>query len=129
MKIFGDDLEDVLNAKPYHQDGQPYLDILHPQSPDSLNSIVQRYLEKNFEISVNGKKADPAYLGYEMEDLAMWCYLEVRDVRELKSIKVKNSILIDTFSDQVYIVHVNYEDNIKSMKLGGNDLTGEIDFE
>ncbi len=129
MKIFADDLEETLNEKPYRADRQPYVDVLNPKDTAMLNRIVEGYIAKHFEIMVNDKTAKPVYLGYEMEGMAMWCYLEVEDVKKVESIKVRNSILTESFDDQTNIVHVDYHNDIKSMKLAGNDLEGEVTFE
>ncbi len=129
IKIFADDLEDALNEPPYRADGQPYVDVLNPKDTDALNRVVEAYVRKHFEITVNGKTAKPVYLGYELEGLAMWCYLEVKEVIKVEQIKVHNTILTASFDDQTNIVHVDYQDEIKSLKLTGSDAEGEVTFE
>ncbi len=129
MKIFADDLEDALNKSPYRTEEEPYVDVLNPENTDKLNSKVEQYIRDHFELAVNEEKVQPVFLGYELEDLAMWCYWEVSGVKKVKNVKIKNSILTETFSDQTNIVHVNNQDMVKSMKLAGNSLVGEVAFE
>lgn len=129
MKIFADDLEEALNQKPYRKEGESYVDVLNPENSEAISHKVEQYIRQHFEIMVNGNRVEPAFLGYEIEDMAMWCYLEVKDIKKLKNIRIRNSVLIETFDDQVNIVHVNNYDDIKSLKLSGNQPAGEIEFE
>lgn len=128
LKIFADDLEEALNKAPYRMDGEPYIDILNPEDPEIIDVKVKQYIRKHFEITVNGEVVEPMFLGYELEDLAMWCYLEVNDVKKVDTVKIRNSILTELFDDQINIVHVDYQDEIKSMKLAGNKLADEVKF-
>lgn len=128
MKIFADDLEEALNKAPYRLDEEPYIDVLNPQDPQVIDAKVEQYIRKHFELTVNGEITEPVFLGYELEDLAMWCYLEVTGIKKVDTIKIHNSILTTSFDDQVNIVHVDYQDAIKSMKLAGNKLTDEVKF-
>lgn len=128
MKIFADDLEEALNEPPYRSDGEPYLDVLNPKDPQIIDDKVEQYIRKHFELAVNSEVVEPVFLGYELEDLAMWCYLEVTKVKKVDTIKIRNSILTESFDDQVNIVHIDYHDTIKSMKLAGNKLADEVKF-
>lgn len=129
MKIFADDLEEALNKPPYRNAREPYVDVLNPENINALSQKVEQYIRENFELSLNGELAKPVFLGFEIEDMAMWCYMEVRDVEKVENIKVRNSVLVNTYDDQVNIVHVDYHDHVKSMKLTKNKLIGEVGFE
>lgn len=129
MKIFADDLEEALNKPPYRDEEDPFVDVLNPENIDVLSQKVEQYIRENFEITLNGAPAETAFLGFEIEDMAMWCYLEVRDVEKVKNIRVRNTVLINTYDDQVNIVHVDYHDQVKSVKFTKNKLIGEMQFE
>lgn len=128
LKIFADDLEEALNDEQFRTPDQGFVDVLNPKDPQSLDRYVQEYIKKHLTIKVNGKEVQAAYLGKETEDLAMWCYFEIKDVEKVESIQVMSSILTEMFDDQINIVHVNYGGVIKSMKLAGNSLLDEVSF-
>ncbi|MFT7603922.1 MAG: hypothetical protein ACI8VT_001490, partial [Saprospiraceae bacterium] len=53
------------------------------------------------------------FIGKEQsEDLqAVWCYLEVTNIKFFNSIEVTNSLLMEVFEDQKNIVHIKAPDN------------------
>ena len=124
QKMFADDLEEALNANA----ATATLDVLNPSDPAALESIIENYLREHLRIEVNGKVVEPQFLGYEREDLALWCYLEVNNVLSLESVRVRNTILTEAFDDQTNIVHVEYQGATKSMKLAKDFPEDQINF-
>lgn len=127
QKVFADDLEEALNAAA-KASSQTAVDVLNPSDPEVLESIIRDYLVEHLQITVNGKAVAPNFLGYEREELALWCYLEVEDVADVQQIKVRSSILVEAFDDQTNIVHIKYLDTIKSMKLAKDYLQDQVEF-
>lgn len=128
LKIFADDLEETLNDESSRKSEQTYIDVLNPKDKAALTHIVSDYLDKHLEIIVNGNTTKPVFLGYEMEGMAMWCYLEISNIAQISQIAVENAILTEIFDDQINIVHVEYKGDTKSMKLAGNKLSDVIKF-
>lgn len=126
VKIFADDLEEALNQD--DREATTYVDVLNPTNPTKLDSIVQDYLFQHLAFTVNEKPAQPQFLGFEREDLTMWCYLEVPSVENLEKINVLNTLLLNTFEDQANIVHVRANGIVKSMKLAHNQTADTITF-
>lgn len=126
VKIFADDLEEALNQP--SANNASYIDVLNPPDPAQLDSIVHDYLDQHLDFTVNGQALEPHFLGFEREDLTMWCYLEITDIAELEKVKVQNTLLLNTFDDQVNIVHVKANDTVKSMKLAHNQTVDTITF-
>ena len=93
-----------------------------------LEAVIETYLDEHLQITVNGRKVTPVFLGYEREELALWCYLEVSNVTSIESVTVHSTILTDTFDDQTNIVHVEYQDVIKSMKLAKDFPKDQVVF-
>lgn len=125
-KIFADDLEEALN--PTDAIASAYIDVLNPKKQTELDSIVQDYLHQHLTFTVNGHSIQPKYLGFEREDLTMWCYLEATGIEDLESVKVQNTMLLNTFDDQVNIVHIRANGVVKSMKLAQNATIDTITF-
>lgn len=126
VKVFADDLEESLNQT--KAEDSPYIDVLNPENPAALDSIVGAYLAQHVSFAVNEAVAQPQYLGFEREELTLWCYLEIKDVSELQQVKVQNTLLLNTFEDQINIVHIKANNVVKSMKLAKNQTVDTITF-
>ncbi len=122
--IFLDDLEEAL--KQYS--GKP-LDIINPKDRQERDRLVKNYIMENFSVKVNGKIIPGNYLGNELEEDAMYCFIEVKGVKKIKEIEIKNTIMMSKFDDQVNLVHVNYQDKIRSLKLGRNHSTDKLTYD
>ena len=128
QKIFADDLEEALNATANASGQNARIDVLNPPDPEAMETLVRNYLEEHLQITVNDKVVEPTFLGYEREELALWCYLEVSEVADIQRIRVQSSILVDAFDDQTNIVHIKYRDTVKSMKLAKNYPQDQVTF-
>nr|WKN34324.1 hypothetical protein K4G66_18255 [Tunicatimonas sp. TK19036] len=126
VKIFADDLEEALNQS--GNQASAYVDVLNPEDPEKLDVIVNNYLAEHVSFTVNEKAVQPQYLGFEREDLTLWCYLEITGITELQQVKVQNTLLLNTFEDQINIVHIKANDVVKSMKLAKNQTVDTITF-
>jgi hypothetical protein len=63
-------------------------------------------------------------LGFEREGEATWCYLEVKNIPLVKRIDIQNSILYDSFSDQINLMHVT----VKGVRKSGKVVYPEMGF-
>lgn len=126
QKIFADDLEEALNNQA--ADKTATIDVLQPSDPQALERVIADYLDSHLQISVNGQALKLRFLGYEREDLALWCYLETEDVPDIQSLTVRSTILTDAFDDQTNIVHIEYQDAVKSMKLAKSYPENQVIF-
>lgn len=103
QKIFWDDLEVSLSA--YHKES---FDILNPKDKKNLNEKIGLYLANHFEIWVDEKKVKLNYLGFEIEEDAIWAYYESSPVSISTQIEVRNSILLRETESQQNIVHIYF---------------------
>lgn len=124
-RIFLDDLEETLRKFT----GDTKLDIMADASRETVHSALERYVQEKVKISVNGKEVEMNYLGEEMEGDVMWCYIEVPKVKKLESIEVENQLLLDSFDDQMNLVHMKAFGNTKSLKLYQFNEWGEITYD
>jgi hypothetical protein len=122
--IFLDDLEEALKKK-----FDSKFDITNPQNEQERDRYVETYIMEHFAVVVNGKPQEGNYLGHELEEGAMYCYIEIEGVKKLKSLLVKNTLLTDTFDDQVNLVHVKVDGKIKSLKLDKKNFSGQLDYD
>lgn len=110
-RIFLDDLEQALRK----ENGNEDLDIVE----DSLlaHTTNRLYMRKNFKLTVNGSPKEYNYLGGETENDVMWCYLEIENLKELKKIELKNTMLTETFEDQQNMIHFKIPGDKRSFIL------------
>ncbi|MCB0494849.1 MAG: hypothetical protein KDC79_01820 [Cyclobacteriaceae bacterium] len=111
-RMFLDDLEETLD-KTYHV----RLDIMHPEDKNLRDSLIQDYVLKHLSITVDGKPRKRTYIGHEIEDDVMWCYVEYYGVKKLDNLEITNTVFFDIYEDQSTIVHVSYDGNTKSKRL------------
>ena len=124
QKIFMDDFEEVLSAS-----GDRMVDLIDASQKDANDQLIEAYLLKNFSLTINGKPAVYQFLGTQIEDDAIWCFMEIPKTRKFKRIEVNSSVLIERFNDQLNLVHIKHEDKIRSMRLHVNNVSEIFSYE
>lgn len=122
-RIFIDDMENALN-KAY----DVQLDIMNPDDPDQITKLIGKYVIDRFKITVDHKVRNLIYIGYELDEDAIWCYMEIKGISGLEEIEVFNTILFETYDDQSNIIHVKYQGKIKSFRLMGDTKSSQLSF-
>lgn len=112
-RIFIDDLElSIRNDRKL-----PDLDLLSPGSGLTTDKLIEEYLLKRLRIKSDGKALVLNYLGHEIEDVAVICYVESAQVRKARTMEVTNEVIHETHADQSNLVHVTYLGPVKSARL------------
>jgi len=111
-RIFYDDLENTLK-KEY----KTPVDILHPANRKTVDGLIADYLGKHLHITIDGKPVTLHYLGYQVEEDAAWCFLEVKGIATVKKVHIINDILYEAHESQINMMHVVVHDVRKSTKL------------
>jgi len=126
-KIFIDDFEKILEAS-----YKTRLHLATPKEHPDADKFVKDYLEKNFVLEINGKAQKLDFHGKfnnAQEDIfAIWILAKIENVGQLKSVKLKNTILMDLYDDQDNFVHVKYLGQRKSMRFKGRSQEDEVEF-
>lgn len=123
VKIFADDLLVALDKRK-HSD----IHLGEEKENPETDSYIFEYLRNKLKIKVDNTPLDYYFLGKEMEDDAVWCYLEIEDVNEFSEIYVSNSILTEIFETQNNIVQVSKEGKTKNLLLKKENITGILSF-
>ena len=110
IKLFTDDLTTAL----IQAGASKKIELGTEAEPPAANELVEAYLRKHFQITVNGKAHDFKYLGKEAELDATWCFVEVANVKTVQEIEVVNSFLLEAFDDQTNMVNLNINGRKKS---------------
>jgi hypothetical protein len=98
IRTFTDDLELGLSRD---NNGRKF--TLH--NKDQNDAYVEKYVTKHFSLFSTKQKIKIDYLGKEQEADATWIYLEIPFQGSLEGIKLQNSILTDTYSDQINMLN------------------------
>jgi len=120
-RIFIDEMELGVRT----QRKEPELDILNPKIGTTTKQLINNYLNAHFKVKIDGNPAKINFLGYEKEDISFVSYLEIENVKKLKTIEVFNDIITEIHDDQSNLVHVTYKSPIKSARLT-RENTSEI---
>ncbi|MEO7987978.1 MAG: DUF6702 family protein [Chryseolinea sp.] len=124
MRVFADDLETTMRK----QFNQPELDIIRPKGT-TVDQMMTEYLKNHLKISLEGKPQKVTYLGHEIEGEAFIFYIEVSNVKKLKTISVSNDILMEIHNDQSNLVHVTVRGTVRSLRLTTEKASDKLTFD
>jgi hypothetical protein len=124
-RLFIDDLELSIRAKRK----EPELDIMEPKAPLTTKQLVIDYLTDHFKVKLDGKPCKLNFLGVEKEDLSLICYIEIANVKKIKTLEVFNDAIMATHEDQSNLVHVTFKSPVKSARLTYNNPSEKFVFE
>jgi CRISPR/Cas system-associated exonuclease Cas4 (RecB family) len=122
-RLFVDDLETVLRKR-----YDAHLVLTKSKESKDVNMYLQRYLKDKFQIKINGKQVDYAFIGKEYETDIVYFYLEIKNVSDIKSFEVVNTLLFDVFEDQQNIVKTNINSQNESFILIPQNDKGLLNF-
>ncbi len=123
-RIFVDEIELGVRT----QRKEPELDILEPKNGVTTKQLLANYLHAHFKIKIDGKPAKINFLGHEKEDISFVCYLEIENIKKLKTIEVFNDIITEIHEDQSNLVHVTYKAPVKSARLTRENVSEVFTF-
>ncbi|MBC6401901.1 MAG: hypothetical protein GDA51_09640 [Ekhidna sp.] len=113
-RIFLDDLELALRE----YTGNDKLDITDESGWGFIEEHLGNYLLNQVRLwDEKGKPYELNYIGAEIEDDVMWCYIEIEKVKTLKQVKISNSILHEVWADQENLLHFRAFGRVKSARL------------
>ncbi|MDA0784323.1 MAG: hypothetical protein O2814_07245 [Bacteroidetes bacterium] len=89
------------------------LSTITPANQLSLSALIQAGLS----VQVGSKRINLAFLGYLIEDDAIWCFLEAKNIKYYPRISVCNNLLYNQFEAQTHFVHCILNGGRKSTKI------------
>ena len=122
-KVFSNDLEAALEKNYRTQ-----IDILKPGDRARIEPLIRDYLQKHFQVLVDGKPVSFQFLGYEIEEDAAWCYLEAGKINQVTRIEVKNDVLFAEHPTQTNLLHVTVKGRRQSTKLDNPESKASFSF-
>nr|WP_249207322.1 DUF6702 family protein [Chitinophaga hostae] len=111
-RIFADDLENTLKAQ-----YKTTFDISRPANRKQVEDYIAAYLSQHLIITLDGKNVPLHFIGYKIEEDAVWSFLEAENVTTPKKVQVRNNVLYERHPTQTNMVHVLVGGERKSAKL------------
>ena len=126
LRIFLDDLELALQT----YSGDQKLDITEEGRWEFVNNNLKEYLLERVKLwDEKDKEYELTYIGAEIEDEVMWCYLEVEKVKKLERVKFSNTALFEVWADQENLAHFRAFDYVKSARLYKGEDSAVFEWE
>jgi len=114
IHLFLDDLEDALKLEGYVD-----LRLCSPREAEHSDKAIQQYLQKKLQLYTHQTPLKWEYLGKEgtQDKMAVYCYLEISNVSQIKTLKISNNIMHELFDDQKNIVSVTEDKKSKAFLI------------
>ena len=112
MRIFTEDLEQTLRKQT-----NGAVDLVHPKNKSNSDKLVNDYIRKKIQLTINGKPSEMQYIGYEIQKESIWCYFEVPGIAQMKTVDANCTLLYEFVNMQTNIFHVIRGKTEQSKKL------------
>jgi len=89
------------------------LSTISPANQLSLSALIQAGLT----VQMGSKHINLSFLGYSVEDDAIWCFMEAKNVKYYPRITVCNNLLYNQFESQTHFIHCIVNGGRKSSKI------------
>lgn len=100
---------------------------IHPETA-GFEAEVKKYVNKTFDVYVNGQPKNLTFTGSQVNGESVWVYFETSGVSDLNSLKIRNAILLETYPKQLNVVNVAYKGQMKTLNFLRGRETGEVNF-
>ncbi|MBS1915953.1 MAG: hypothetical protein JST87_06720 [Bacteroidetes bacterium] len=122
-KIFSNDFEAAI-LKTFNKT----VDLSSAKQKAENDKLIDEYINKHLQLKVDGKPVTLQFVGSEQESEATWCYLQVNNVPSVNKLIINNTLLYESFNNEINLMHVTVSGNRKSTKLNAPDAVAEFDF-
>lgn len=122
-RIFIDDFEELIRQR-YDED----ITLDASKEEMLIDFYIERYLQEKIQIKINDSIKKLVFIGKEYEDDIIYCYLEIENIKAIKSFEITNQILFDLFDEQQNIVRTNINSKNKSFILISQNDKGVLNF-
>ncbi len=93
-----------------------------------FDAALSKYLQNNIKISVNDTPVSFTFSSKNPDGNVIWVYYEVSGVDNISSITMKNTLLMDKFSEQQNFTNFIINGQKKSFVCKKGSETGKVNF-
>ncbi|WP_067149610.1 DUF6702 family protein [Pseudotamlana agarivorans] len=111
-RIFIDDIERLLRER-YDES----ITLAGKNEPEEVDTYIARYLSDKMKIKINGQPTTLKFLGKVYDADVMKCYLEIENIKTVKTFEISNKVLFDIFEDQQNVIKTKINSKQKSFIL------------
>lgn len=122
-RVFLDDLEDALSRR-YGES----IRIPSDEKDTAFDAKIQDYFMSKIDIAINDKASKFSYIGKSIDMDMMVVYLEIKDVRNINTIQIKNNTFFEIFEEQQNIIRTDINNLKKSFILISQDRSKMLNF-
>jgi len=121
IRLFAEDIENIVRK---YKD--PEFNLDENTKNGMAKEFMVGYLADHFKLSIENIAIELKFLGMELKDEMVFCYMESKQVEIPKILKIENTLLFDLQEEQVNFNHFKVEDEIKSVKTTIETPSAEI---
>lgn len=111
MKIFIDDLELAIQTQ-----GNTEFKLVNANEKIIDDSPLKKYITDRFNLAIDGKPIDLDLVGFEIDDDAVLCYFEGKNIKKIHEFEIYNAIISEVYDDQINLTHFQYKGEMKSFQ-------------
>lgn len=117
-RIFIDDLDKALEKRI----GKKIYLASDREIPEA-KEIIEKYLGEKLLVKINGTTVKVQFLGSEIDNDVLICYLKVYCNQKIVTFEFQNSVLTEMFSEQQNLLHIHINDKKESFLLTREEKT------
>lgn len=122
-RIFIDDLEKGLEKK-YNKK----INLATKEEIPEAKDFIKGYLNQRFQANVNNKTAEVVFLGAEVENDVLICYLKIDFSEKITTFELYNNLLTEIYADQQNLIHTNINNTKRSFLLTKSEKIALIKY-
>ncbi|GGI56787.1 DUF6702 family protein [Winogradskyella haliclonae] len=123
-QIFIDDFEKLIRER-YDEN----ITLAIEEESEMVDVYIEKYLKYKLDIKVNTKDRDFNFIGKEYKDDIVYCYLEIENVEDIKTLEIKNEVLFDIYPKQQNILRTKVKGKDKSFILIPENNKAVLNFD
>jgi hypothetical protein len=127
QRVFQDDFEQTLQVK-YAYNGS---DVYETQESKITRNAIHEFFNKNFSMKVDGKNISLVMTKIEQKyDMGIVIHFESGkiDASKIKNIEIYNSIMMESFKEQVNMLNIKINDFSKTIKFEKNKTKAFVKY-
>ena len=122
-RIFIDDLEKGLEKK-----YKKKINLATKEEIPEAKDFIKGYLNQRVQVNVNNKTAEVVFLGAEVENDVLICYLKIDFSEKITTFELYNNLLTEIYADQQNLIHTNINNTKKSFLLTKSEKIALINY-
>jgi len=122
-KMFTNDFEAALEKTAHTK-----VDLSDPKNKTNTDKLIADYITRHLVVKVDGRPVTLQFVGTEKEEDGTWSYFQVNNVPAVKKLEVNNTLLYETFSQEINIMHASSGGLKKSTRLDCPAAAASFEF-